>query len=562
MRVSILVDPLSYGSRFIEACERLNINYISIYTVNIDRAAKYGSQGKTKNNQVSEYFSANDSIIPVLVRLGLEIESVIPCSEPGVNLAEEIAKHFNLPRNLDNFRGLRRSKLLMRQKAIQDNIAQPDFCVIECSNEMAVTNVVENFQNDRPCIIKAILGAGGDGVFYSDSNDKTLEIMDNLKGSSNLFGITNTQVLIEEYIEGSEFAVNLIRHKGVTIFCDIWSYERQPTKYYFNSYKNAVSRNISIPEFEKLKSRAEEVADKFGILNGAAHIEFILDNRNNEIYFVEIGARLPGAGMSDLWKAEGFDPYECLLRIYSNNFDSTQRCIRRVDCNLAIVFLSNFAEAGLVEDIHGLKQIAKLDSFVKMDLRVDVKHRVGITTDLASNVGYLLLKNKDEVRLEEDIEAAHDLFKLEIDSSENDIYQFDGQHVFGEFYGVSPSILNNLNFLEESLVDSISKGGATLCSIQSKKFSPSGVTILALLSESHASIHTYPEHSAMFFDIFTCGDHCYPTRIARRLEALLKPQETFIKESRRGREAEIVSDSQHNVETNEYLVPLASEILL
>ncbi len=39
-----------------------------------------------------------------------------------------------------------------------------------------------------------------------------------------------------------------------------------------------------------------------------------------------------------------------------------------------------------------------------------------------------------------------------------------------------------------------------------KHFTPHGVTVLALLAESHASIHSYPERGAMFVDVFTCGD--------------------------------------------------------
>ena len=39
-----------------------------------------------------------------------------------------------------------------------------------------------------------------------------------------------------------------------------------------------------------------------------------------------------------------------------------------------------------------------------------------------------------------------------------------------------------------------------------KRFEPHGVTVLALLAESHASIHSYPERGAMFVDVFTGGE--------------------------------------------------------
>ena len=46
--------------------------------------------------------------------------------------------------------------------------------------------------------------------------------------------------------------------------------------------------------------------------------------------------------------------------------------------------------------------------------------------------------------------------------------------------------------------------------MSSHKFSPCGVTAIALLAESHISIHTWPENGIAVCDVFTCGDHTNP----------------------------------------------------
>ncbi len=51
--------------------------------------------------------------------------------------------------------------------------------------------------------------------------------------------------------------------------------------------------------------------------------------------------------------------------------------------------------------------------------------------------------------------------------------------------------------------------GATVVQTISKKFDPQGVTAITLLSESHISIHTWPERGDAAVDVFTCGD-CNP----------------------------------------------------
>ncbi|MET8871339.1 adenosylmethionine decarboxylase [Nocardia sp. NPDC004604] len=83
--------------------------------------------------------------------------------------------------------------------------------------------------------------------------------------------------------------------------------------------------------------------------------------------------------------------------------------------------------------------------------------------------------------------------------------EFTGWHVLAEFGGVDVDLCDDLERLESALRESLIAAGVTICDVVHKKFDPQGVTVLALLSESHASIHTYPESGDIFVDVFTCG---------------------------------------------------------
>ena len=120
-------------------------------------------------------------------------------------------------------------------------------------------------------------------------------------------------------------------------------------------------------------------------------------------------------------------------------------------------------------------------------------------------------------------------------AEENKEHSFTGIHILGEMYGIEPSLLDNIDYLGKALCEGIEASGASLCDMQSKQFEPQGVTMLALLSESHASIHTYPDEGALFFDAFTCGRTCQPTRIADALAKALKPSHKVMKEIERGK---------------------------
>lgn len=111
---------------------------------------------------------------------------------------------------------------------------------------------------------------------------------------------------------------------------------------------------------------------------------------------------------------------------------------------------------------------------------------------------------------------------------------FAGHHVLAEFGGVDPILLDDVAFLRVALERSLADAGATVCDVVSKRFAPQGVTVLALLSESHASLHTYPEVGSVFLDVFTCGTRADPERAMRLLAAELAATTTRVTTIRRG----------------------------
>lgn len=84
------------------------------------------------------------------------------------------------------------------------------------------------------------------------------------------------------------------------------------------------------------------------------------------------------------------------------------------------------------------------------------------------------------------------------------------KHCLLNLYGANRSKLDDLGLLLDLLKKSAYETGATYIDHVSKKFEPQGVTIVIMLSESHVSIHTWPEKGEAMVDIFTCGDEVDP----------------------------------------------------
>ena len=76
----------------------------------------------------------------------------------------------------------------------------------------------------------------------------------------------------------------------------------------------------------------------------------------------------------------------------------------------------------------------------------------------------------------------------------------------------------------------------------SNKFEPQGVTAIALLAESHISIHTWPESNYSAVDIFTCGQNMLPEIACRYLIKALKAEEHFLRVIERNPPAAVLKE--------------------
>ena len=84
------------------------------------------------------------------------------------------------------------------------------------------------------------------------------------------------------------------------------------------------------------------------------------------------------------------------------------------------------------------------------------------------------------------------------------------KHLLLELYRCDSEKLNDESFLRCTLNRAAKLAKATVLNLISHKFDPQGVTAIALLAESHISIHTWPESNYSAVDIFTCGQNMMP----------------------------------------------------
>lgn len=109
-----------------------------------------------------------------------------------------------------------------------------------------------------------------------------------------------------------------------------------------------------------------------------------------------------------------------------------------------------------------------------------------------------------------------------------------GRQILVEFHECDHDSLNDVSYIEKSMLQATRRSGATIISHDFHKFSPHGVSGVVVIAESHVAIHTWPEYNYSAVDIFTCGETIDPWLIQEDLKKSFGSKRVSNTEHKRG----------------------------
>jgi len=107
-----------------------------------------------------------------------------------------------------------------------------------------------------------------------------------------------------------------------------------------------------------------------------------------------------------------------------------------------------------------------------------------------------------------------------------------GRQFVVEFWGCKGN-LNSPELIRQTLEEAVQKAKAFLLDIRVHPFEPQGISGVAIIAESHLSIHSWPEYGYAAVDVFTCGDTDAEAAI-EHIRQVLKPEKVELVEIKRG----------------------------
>jgi S-adenosylmethionine decarboxylase proenzyme len=98
-----------------------------------------------------------------------------------------------------------------------------------------------------------------------------------------------------------------------------------------------------------------------------------------------------------------------------------------------------------------------------------------------------------------------------------------GSEISCIMHGIDKAVLADNTQLEKTLLEALKEDNFSVLDSVSHTFSPHGFTLIVLLAESHAAIHSYPEYNSLYFHLYSCRGPKDGEKALQCLHKTLKP---------------------------------------
>ncbi|TDV40955.1 ATP-grasp domain-containing protein [Actinophytocola oryzae] len=214
---------------------------------------------------------------------------VIPGQEPGVLLADKLSEALGVRSNGTTFSESRRDKFRMIETVSAAGL-RTAAQLVTADAEEALAWVREG--GFWPCVAKPLSSASTDGVFVCRDAESLRAAFPAILATDTVFNGANTEVLVQSFLEGTEYIVDTVSVDGHVHVCGVWEYEKSLLDNGKPIYNRDILLSPTDPAVVSLIDYTRDVLAALRIHNGPAHSEVIITPEGPAL--VEVGARLNG----------------------------------------------------------------------------------------------------------------------------------------------------------------------------------------------------------------------------------------------------------------------------
>jgi biotin carboxylase len=258
-----------------------------------------------------------DFLCDQLMSLEWPIQAVIAGAETGVELADELSERMGLRTNGTTQSSARRNKYIMGETVRRAGIRAAK--QMEVKTWVQVQAFIEEWQPEPFRVIaKPMDSAGSEDVTLCRSMEELRKAFGYILGKKNGLGLINHSVLIQEYLEGIEYIIDMCSRDGMHKLVGIWEYDRRPTNgASFVCHSQRMLVVADDPKYAEMVEYQKRVITALGIRNGPSHGE--VKWYKSAPILVEVGSRCHGG--DGLWvkileEATGISQVQATVDLY------------------------------------------------------------------------------------------------------------------------------------------------------------------------------------------------------------------------------------------------------
>lgn len=373
----------------------------------------WGSRNEIGQNEHKDDLSTAD-----FKKLSNRFTYIIAESDSGVSTAEKMAAILGLIGNgmSPHLRNKFQSNLRVSSAGLPTVQQQ---LVSDLDAALAFANMIWKDVpiSDRKCVVKPYRGVASDGVYLCTSETEITEAFSTLINAIKYGGGINEAVLVQEYADGTEYAVDTIAQDGIIKVIALWRYHKLSANGSPFVYQCTELVDISSDEERAVCEYCLAVLAAQELTWGPTHTEIKATSRGPRL--IEINARWHGQNFPALTRAcLGNDAVYCTLDTVfkPDKFQSIPRLPNKKLGAGRIVHLISSVE-GVVTSVNHLDEIRSMESVKIVDIEHEVGGRAVKSVDLRSDAGYIVMYHENKEVVERDylriLELQTTLFSIE-----------------------------------------------------------------------------------------------------------------------------------------------------
>ncbi|MCH9744414.1 MAG: ATP-grasp domain-containing protein [Gammaproteobacteria bacterium] len=292
MKNIVVVDGYSSGKFYVDEFKKKGCQVWHVQSHHEIYSVFAGCHVGDKYDNLLIFDGTNyDDIIAQLKMFGPD--AVIAGTESGVMFADKINQSLGL-KNGNDFRAseARRNKFLMTELAKAAGLDT----IRQCKTDNLAAGLAFAKKIGFPVVVKEVDGAGGHGFAICRTEEAFSGAFAHILSSSNPFDKGNTEVLVQEFVQGDEYAVNSVSKDGRHFVTEVVKYKKREEETGGLVYQTSTLQAFDEVNALGVIDYVYKVLTALGIQNGPAHTE-VMVTPDGRCLLIESGARLAGGSL-------------------------------------------------------------------------------------------------------------------------------------------------------------------------------------------------------------------------------------------------------------------------